>query len=95
VAGWVGFLEFACVFEGVLEKMVGWVWCFCGEFVVGCVANVNEKTAVARNPKKGTGILTLFFDWSIGRHPAGLAVALTRQVDRAFGKDFLWKPLIS
>jgi hypothetical protein len=86
VAGWVGFLEFACVFEGVLEKMVGCVWCFCGEFVVGCVANVDEETAVARNRKKGTEILTLFLIGGTGGHPEGLAVALTRQVDRAFGK---------
>jgi hypothetical protein len=55
MAGWVGFLEFACVFEGVLEKMVGWVWCFCGEFVVGCVAKMDEKQTSQGIQKKGQG----------------------------------------
>jgi hypothetical protein len=95
VAGWVGFPEFACVFEGGLEKMVGWVWCFCGEFVVGCVAKRGREIAVARDPKKGTGILTLFLIGGTSGHPEGPALAPIGQVDRAFGKDFLWKPLIS
>jgi hypothetical protein len=55
VAGWVGFLEFARVFEGVLEKMVVWVWCFCGEFVVGCVAKVDEKLPSHEIRKMGQG----------------------------------------
>jgi hypothetical protein len=28
------------VFAGVLVKCGGWLWCFCGEVVVGCVVNV-------------------------------------------------------
>jgi hypothetical protein len=49
VAGWDGFVDFGGVFEGVLRKMVGWVWCFCGEFVVECVANVDKKQTLQRN----------------------------------------------
>jgi hypothetical protein len=26
--------------QGILRKSVGLVWCFCGEIVVNCVANV-------------------------------------------------------
>jgi hypothetical protein len=29
--------------QGFLAKMAFLLWCFCGEFVVGCVANVVEK----------------------------------------------------
>jgi len=32
------------VFEGVLEKLVCRRGAFCGEVVVGCVANVDKKT---------------------------------------------------
>jgi hypothetical protein len=28
------------VFAGVLRKSDGWMWFFCGEFVVGCVVDV-------------------------------------------------------
>jgi hypothetical protein len=28
------------LFAGVLVKCGGWLWCFCGEVVVGCVVNV-------------------------------------------------------
>jgi hypothetical protein len=35
-----GFLVFAGVFEGGFGKVGVWVWYFCGEVVVECVANV-------------------------------------------------------
>jgi hypothetical protein len=54
VAG-VDFLPFACVLRGVLGNVGGWVWCFCGEFVVGCVANVDEKPTLQGIRKKGQG----------------------------------------
>jgi hypothetical protein len=38
-----GFVVFAGVFEGVLEKVGAWVWCFCGQVVVECVANVENR----------------------------------------------------
>jgi hypothetical protein len=28
---------------GILEKTGGKTWCFCGEFVVECVVNVDRK----------------------------------------------------
>jgi hypothetical protein len=34
------FLHFAGFFEGVLEKVGGWVWFLAGEDVVGCVVVV-------------------------------------------------------
>jgi hypothetical protein len=72
----VGFRGFARVLEGGLEKMVACVWCFCGEFMVECVANVDEKQSSHGIRKIGTGILTLFLIGGIGGHPEGLAVAL-------------------
>ena len=51
----VGFRGFARVLEGVLEKMVVCVWCFCGEFVVGCVAKVDEKQSSHGIRKEGQG----------------------------------------
>jgi hypothetical protein len=35
----VGMGEFV-VFAGVLRKSDGWMWCFDGEFVVGCMVDV-------------------------------------------------------
>src|SRR6266702_6068649 len=40
-----------CVFAGVFEKDGLQVWCFCGQFVVRCVANVVCKWALRRRGK--------------------------------------------
>ena len=40
-----------CVFAGVFEKNGLQVWCFCGQFVVRCVANVVCKWALRRRGK--------------------------------------------
>jgi hypothetical protein len=44
--GWcwvVGFVVLRRFLRGVLEKEGVWVWCFDGEFVVECVANVDAE----------------------------------------------------
>jgi len=38
------FSRFMGVFWGVLGNVDGKAWCFCGEVVVRCVANVVRKT---------------------------------------------------
>jgi len=45
------FLLFMGHFEGVLEKVGGWAWFFCGENVVECVANTVILTVVI-SPRK-------------------------------------------
>jgi hypothetical protein len=39
--------------QGIFAKRVLLVWCFCGEFVVECVANVVEKLRCFCVIKKG------------------------------------------
>jgi hypothetical protein len=38
--GWSDFCGLWAFLRGVLEKVGGWTWFFCGEDVVECVANV-------------------------------------------------------
>jgi hypothetical protein len=80
----VGFRGFARFLEGFWKK-----WLFaCGVFVVSCGGmrgKCGRETVIARNPKKGTGILTLFLIGGFGGHPQGLAVAPTR------GRQGFWK----
>jgi hypothetical protein len=43
VVGRDGFRDFRVFLRGVLEKGHVWMWCFDGEIVVGCVADVDAK----------------------------------------------------
>jgi hypothetical protein len=49
----MSFAKFAGVFEGGFGKSACQVWCFCGEVVVKCVANVDSGTGVSRRLKVG------------------------------------------
>jgi hypothetical protein len=39
--------------RGVLEKGRWLAWCFCGQVVVDCMANVDEKKRLAKDRKMG------------------------------------------
>jgi hypothetical protein len=53
VAEGAGFWGFAGVFGGGFGKTGVCVWCFCGEFVVDCVVNVDTKPQLFRCRKMG------------------------------------------
>ena len=68
---------FAGVFDGGPGKTGVFWWCFCGEFVVGCVVNVVRKMAVI-GARKTCHFLQLYFQGlfrgSLGRPGAILSV---------------------
>jgi hypothetical protein len=46
--------------QGIFAKTVFLLWCFCGEFVVECVANVVEKPRVFVVQKMGLAFEVYF-----------------------------------
>ena len=52
---------FCGVLLGILAKMGIKTWCFDGQFVVGCVVNLDKKTATFVVGERGTGVRGLFF----------------------------------
>jgi hypothetical protein len=72
--GGVGFLQ------GVLRKSECSVWCFCGEFVVECAANMDSGRTLFAALKMGQGF-EIYFRPAILRScdPAILRTKVTRR----------------
>jgi hypothetical protein len=51
--------------QGFFAKVDVWAWCFCGEVVVKCVANVDKKMSVPGHRNMGQ-VLPVFFQKLIG-----------------------------
>jgi hypothetical protein len=63
-SGWI-LLRESVVLQGYFEKIAVSLWCFCGEFVVRCVAHVDGGMAVFRRLKMGQGIQLFFSVWGL------------------------------